>query len=888
MPSSVRLPQNRAPIASPKAMERYPRESIKKMAVLFTDIVGSSKFFRTHGDIEGRRMLRKHQDLATPPIMEHGGVVVKMLGDSVMAFFLNAREALKAAIKIQEKFKHYNQGNHSIHIRLGVHFGDGIVEEKDIFGDVVNMAAKFLPLVRGDQIVISQQVCDQVRNFPSVRLEPFEIPENTPLPGGFALYEVLWDESVSFDPLMKTLIYFRPLFNLGKANFAETWSRLLKTKDSFWGGEVEKETLLSDKSVVLIVREAASSLRLAKKISSFFEINLGRDAVPFFPVQILIDTGSYLRAGRLALGELKVNWDEIEPGEVYISPSAHAYIRRTANLSIQPAPDPRSPRAFFKISLQDDKKIEPRLFLYQDALIQGEHSPCFYCGDRRHATMDCPSKGLTEITHGLSRLGYRPVEEINTLFFNYLKGNPPRHEAATGTPAAPNNPAQWAYEGFYELKTVYQLRFFRALWDAREENWNRIRDRSNGTGEGGLIWIGQDCIRVSNMEQAQSVLLDALNDNPQDYKVYCALGFLNIEKEDFAQAKYYLIKALDKSRTTPQKIFMHFLLSRLYDLGGDPGRAEEMIRKIYYLNPYCYEAVYQATIYQFRNGKEAVALHQLIKLIKRNREYYLHALIDPELAAHSEMIHMKLKVLLEESKIEAEECIKKAKEALQRLKKWLDDEDNELIEAQSRWQKIEELQRVKSYFGYLDMIHYAGNIVNMGRMSIESRREKLVTVLDDLHDRTENYLAFAGGFQYAFLVENVKRELLHIRSGIDRAWAVNGSQAAGKFREAFEQGKTLTSQIDAIGARLRKLDVVRRVFLFISGCFKKSLIFQSANLLVAMILFPIMAYYLNFMMPVFAVNSQNMWSYQKSVLILGGISGLILAVVTTAKSLQKR
>lgn len=887
MPSSITLPRHKASITSQKAIEGYPRESIKKMAVLFTDIVGSSGFFRSHGDIEGRRMLRKHQDLATPPIMEHGGVVVKMLGDSVMAYFLNAQEALKAAIKIQEKFKRYNQGKHQIHIRLGVHFGEGIVEERDIFGDVVNMAAKFLPLVQGDQIVISQQVYDQVQDLPSVRLEPFEIPKNTPLPGGFALYKVLWDESISFDPLMKTLIYFRPLFNLGKANFSETWSNLLNTKDSFWGGKVEKETLLSDKSVVLIVRDAAFSLKLAKKISAYLKINLGQEAVPFFPVQILIDTGSYLRAGRLALGELKVNWDEIEPGEVYISPAAHDYIKRTANLSINPAPDPRRPRAFFKISLQDDHKAESRLFLYQSALIQGEYSPCFYCGDRRHATMDCPSKGLTELTRGLSQLGYRPVEEINNLFFNYLNGTSPSHQAAARSSAVSNDPARWAYEGFHELKTVYQLRFFRALWDVNEENWNRIRERSNGTGEGGLVWIGQDCIRVSNMEQAQSILLDALNKNPQDYKVYCALGFLNIEKDDFAQAKYYLLKALDRSRTTPQKIFLHFLLSRLYDLGGDSGRAEEMIRKISYLNPYCHEAVYQSIIFQLRKGRDAVALHQLIKLIKMNREYYLHALIDPELAAHSEMIHMKLKGLLEESKIEARGLIETAKEALQKLKKWLDEEDNELIEAQSRWQKIEELQRVGSYFGYLDIIHFAGNIINLGRMGIESRRKKLVTVLDDLNDRTEKYLSFAGGFQYPFLVDNVKRELGHIRAGIDRDWAANGSTAAGKFREAFEQAKGLSSELDGIGVRLRKLDMYRRILLFISGFFKKSLLFQSANLLVAMILFPITAYYLNFMMPVFEITSQNMWAYQKGVLILGGISGLILAAVTTAKSLQR-
>ncbi len=892
MPASVTLPKNKTPFVSPKTTAGYPRESIKKMAVLFTDIVGSSAFFRSHGDIEGRRMLRKHQDLATPPIIEHGGVLVKMLGDSVMAYFLNAREALKSAIKIQEKFRHHNHGKEhkaQIHIRLGIHFGDGIVEERDIFGDVVNMAAKFLPLVQGDQIVISQQVRDQVRDLPSVHLQPFEFSrKDTALPEGFTLFQVLWDANVNFDPLMKTLIYFRPLFNLGKADFAKTWADLLNTKDRFWGGKVEKETLLQDKSVVIIVRQAAFALTLAKNISEFLRDHLGQEAVPFVPIQILIDAGSYLRAGRLDLGDLKVNWEEIKPGGVYISPSAHDHIKRTAKISITPAPDPGRTGAFYKIDLQEDHKDESRLFLYQGALIQGEYSPCFYCGDRRHATTNCPSKGFTEITHGLSQLGYRPVEEINNLFFNYLNGTAPKLQAKAQPPASANKSEQWAVEGFYELKAVYQLRFFRALWDAREENWNRIGERSNGGGEGGLVWIGQDCIRVSNLAQAQSILLDSLNKNPQDYKVYCALGFLNIEKEDFAQAKYYINKGLEKARTTPQKIFLHFLLSRLYDLGGDAARAEEMIRKIRYLNPYCYEALYQEIVFQFLKGRDAVALHQLIKLIRKNREYYLHALIDPDLAAYSAMIHKELKGLLEEAEDEALKLIGSAKSALQEIKRWLDDKDLEMGEAQSRWQKIEELSRAGSYFGYLDIIHYARNIINMGHTCIESRREKLITVIDDLNDRTDKYLSDIRGFQYTFLVDNVRRDLLHIQARISKDWTRHEPAAAVKFREVYELATVLSSELDDIGARIRKLDIARRILLFITGFFKKSLIFQSANLFVAMILFPILAYYLNFMIPVFTVTSQNMWSYQKGVLILGGISGLLLAVVSTAKNLHAK
>ncbi|MBW2303158.1 MAG: hypothetical protein JRF57_05535 [Deltaproteobacteria bacterium] len=877
----------------PRPVGGYPRESIKKMAVLFTDIVGSSNFFRSHGDIAGRKMLKKHQDLASPPIIEHGGIVVKMLGDAVMAYFLNAAEALKAAIKIQERFRNHNRGKapgDQIHIRLGVHFGEGIVEERDIFGDVVNMAAKFLPLVKGDQIVISLQVWDQVRALPSVRLEPFPIPADTALPEGFTLFKVLWDEGVDFDPLIKTLVYLRPLFNLGKENFLKTWSGFLSGKNHLWGDQVETELTLPDKSVALIVRKAAFSLTLAKRVFEFLKINLGRDAAPFVPIQILIDAGSYLRGGNLVLDDLAVNWKEFEPGEVYISGRAHAHIKHTANISIRPAPDPNQPRSFVKISVGDAGDGDPPLFRYQGALIQGEYSPCYYCGDRRHQTTHCPSKGLTEITQALSRLGYRPVEEINRLFFNLLNGKLPDPAQLSKLSTEATDPTLLAFQGFYELKLVYQLRFFLALWGTSEENWNRIKERPFARDEqdrSGLLWIGQDCIRVSNLEQAQSILLDCLNRDAQDYRVYGALAFLYIEKGDYPQAKYYLKKALQRTRTTPQRIFIHFLLSRLYDLSEDQARAEEMVRKILYLNPYCYEAIYQDIIFRFRKGKEAVALHQLVKLIRRNREFYLYALIDPELAAHSDAIQPRLKELLEEAKSKAESARETGKEALDRIVQWLDEEDKEVVEARSRWQKIEELSRVNSYFGHLDIIHYAESIVTMSRRSIESRKRQLAMSLRELDDRAEKALAWANRFRYEFLIKEVKQELLRIRGMIDSEWEGENPKVAGKFKESLNKVKAIAARLDEVESRLERLGTIHTLLFFIAAFFKKSLVFQSANLALALILFPILAYYLNFMIPVFQITSHNIWSYQKAVLALGGVSGLLLAVISAARGLHK-
>jgi len=70
--------------------------------------------------------------------------------------------------------------------------------------------------------------------------------------------------------------------------------------------------------------------------------------------------------------------------------------------------------------------------------------------------------------------------------------------------------------------------------------------------------------------------------------------------------------------------------------------------------------------------------------------------------------------------------------------------------------------------------------------------------------------------------------------------------------------------------------------------FKSSLIFQSANLVVALILFPILSYYLSLLLPQLKISPLNIWAYQKTILILGGISALLLAIVTATKKTVKR
>ena len=154
-----------SPFLQADMLSEDSEDFIRKIAVLFTDVVGSSKYFKSYGDIAGREMLQRHQDLSAEVITINNGIMVKTIGDSVMAYFKDPKEAVHSAIKIQENFKIYNETKkleNQIHIRIGVHFGVGIVEDKDIFGSVVNLAAKLVSIAGSDQIFISDEVYNRI------------------------------------------------------------------------------------------------------------------------------------------------------------------------------------------------------------------------------------------------------------------------------------------------------------------------------------------------------------------------------------------------------------------------------------------------------------------------------------------------------------------------------------------------------------------------------------------------------------------------------------------------------------------------------------------------------------------------------------------------------
>ena len=164
-----------------------------RVAIFFSDIEGSTELNERLGDKEWVRLLARHDAAVRSAIERHEGQVVKTQGDGFMAAFGAPEQAVRAAIGIQRAFdRGSRKGRAAVQVRIGIHYGDVVHRDNDIFGRNVAHAARVAALAEGGEILVSEPVAGALADCPDITLdEPREV-QLKGLAGEHSVSAVAW------------------------------------------------------------------------------------------------------------------------------------------------------------------------------------------------------------------------------------------------------------------------------------------------------------------------------------------------------------------------------------------------------------------------------------------------------------------------------------------------------------------------------------------------------------------------------------------------------------------------------------------------------------------------------------------------------------------------
>ncbi len=149
-----------------KSIMRHIEKSKRTTTILFTDIERSTRFWDKYGDTAGRMMVDAHNKLMFPIVRSFHGTIIKTIGDSIMASFKSSQDAVCAAIAMQQllRTKKRKSSQYKFRVRIGIHTGRAIIEQSDVFGDVVNVASRIESRAQGGEILVSESVVQDIRD----------------------------------------------------------------------------------------------------------------------------------------------------------------------------------------------------------------------------------------------------------------------------------------------------------------------------------------------------------------------------------------------------------------------------------------------------------------------------------------------------------------------------------------------------------------------------------------------------------------------------------------------------------------------------------------------------------------------------------------------------
>lgn len=162
-------------------------------AIVFADITNSTALFLRLGDVAASALEREWMGAVRRVVPRFDGAFVKAVGDEAMCAFPTVDTAVLAACEIQTMTHTEPFSRHAIQLHIGIHYGPVVIEDSDMYGDTVNVAAFLCTVAKAEQIIFAEATFSrlsegiQAYSRPIFRTRLKAHPEET------TLYQALWN-----------------------------------------------------------------------------------------------------------------------------------------------------------------------------------------------------------------------------------------------------------------------------------------------------------------------------------------------------------------------------------------------------------------------------------------------------------------------------------------------------------------------------------------------------------------------------------------------------------------------------------------------------------------------------------------------------------------------
>lgn len=176
-------------------------ESRRLSVILFTDMVGYSAKVQAD-ETRALALLQEHNRILQDQVDAHRGRTIKTIGDAFLVDFGSVLDAVNCAVSIQQALRARNSNDPAerIDVRIGIHVGDVLYRNEDVFGDGVNIASRIQAIAGAGQIFISHDIYSIALGKLSYQFHDHGVRPLKNISRPIHIYEVLWHEGQSGTP----------------------------------------------------------------------------------------------------------------------------------------------------------------------------------------------------------------------------------------------------------------------------------------------------------------------------------------------------------------------------------------------------------------------------------------------------------------------------------------------------------------------------------------------------------------------------------------------------------------------------------------------------------------------------------------------------------------